>query len=232
MSVITATGSEARDNAGKESNIDKSKVFLRLKDGESHLVRLLSAEDYVEFNAVGDFENGIYSQPVAEDSPLLKAHKEGGDEFEKLFPRKRYAFVFGSLETGELVAFDASRNQAKNLISTIEEYRDNIGDVAFTFRRTGEKTSTTYALNPKLNMDKDEQKMFDSFDDTEVEIEFYEQILQPNDDTFVVGLLAEIKPDIVDLFPDIDISELEDKKDDEEVVEKSDKDINDDDLPF
>ena len=58
MSVITAKGSKAKEGASKE-NLDKSKIYLRLKDGESHKVRLLSAEDYVEYNAVGDFNNGI-----------------------------------------------------------------------------------------------------------------------------------------------------------------------------
>ena len=46
----------------------------------------------------------------------------------------------GVLRQGELVAFDASKNQAKGLISTIEEYRDELDTFAFTFKRTGEKT--------------------------------------------------------------------------------------------
>lgn len=206
MSVITARGTEARENAEKE-RLDTSKIYLRLKNGESHKVRVLSVTDYVEYNAVQDWDNGIYSQPVGPDSPLVKAHKEGGPSFEGLFPRKRYAFVFASIETGELVAFDASKNQAKNLISTIEEYADNIGETAFTFKRTGEKTATVYSLNPKLKMDATEQSAFDAFNDTEVEMAFFESILQPNDDKFVVKLMAEIDPSIVSLFPHIDLTE-------------------------
>lgn len=225
MSVITAKGSSAKENASKE-NIDKSKIYLRLKDGESHKVRLISAEDYVEYNAVGDYNNGIFNQPVAQDSPLIKAYKEGGEAFKDMFPRKRYAFVFGSLETGELVAFDASKKQAKSLISTIEEYKDDLDDFAFTFKRTGEKTSTTYSLNLKPKMTASEKEAFEGFDGKEVEMEFYEQILQPNDDTFVVKLLAEIDPSIVDLFPDIDISENEVKETDDGL------EITDDSLPF
>lgn len=234
MSIITAKGAEAKESAQKE-RLDTSKIYLRLADGDSHKVRILSPEDYVEYNAVGDFNNGIFNQPVAEDSPLLKAHKEGGEAFENLYPRKRYAFVFGSVETGELVAFDASRNQAKGLISTIEEYREDLEDVVFTFKRTGEKTSTTYTLNPKLKMTKDERKVFETFDDTEVELEFYEKILQPNDDAFVVKLLAEIDPDVVEIFPDIDITNNDEEDGDEEVVVENDdtpEDISDDSLPF
>src|SRR5699024_670390 len=139
---------KAKESAEKE-RIDTSKIYLRLKDGDSHLVRLLSTEDYVEYNAVQDWDNGIYSQPVAPDSPLLKAHAEGGEPFKNLFTRKRYVFVFASLETGELVAFDASRNQAKNLIGTIEEYEENIGEEAITFKRTRQGTSTSKSLHRK-----------------------------------------------------------------------------------
>lgn len=229
MSVITAKGAKAKESAEKE-RIDTSKIYLRLKDGDSHLVRLLSTEDYVEYNAVQDWDNGIYSQPVAPDSPLLKAHAEGGETFKNLFARKRYVFVFASLETGELVAFDASKNQAKNLIGTIEEYEENIGETAFTFKRTGQGTSTTYSLNPKLKMKADEQEAFDSFDGKEVELEFFEKILQPNDDKFVVKLLAEIDPEVVELFPEINLDDEEDGS--SVTVEETTEDVNEDDLPF
>lgn len=223
MSVITAKGSKAKESASKE-NLDTSKIYLRLKDGESHKVRLLSAEDYVEYQAVGDFNNGIFNQPVNGDSPLLKAHKEGGEKFEGLYPRKRYAFVFGSIETGELVAFDASKNQAKTLISTIEEYKDDLDTFAFTFKRTGEKTNTVYSLNLKPKMADKEKELFESFSGKEVELEFYEKILQPNDDKFMIKLLAEIDPSVVELFPDVDLSDG--AKDNEDFT------VTDEDLPF
>lgn len=219
MSVITAKGSLAKEGASKEK-LDTSKIYLRLKDGEGHMVRLLSVEDYVEYNAVGDFETGIFNQPVGEDSPLLKAHKEGGEKFSGLYPRKRYAFVFGSLETGELVAFDASKNQAKNLISTIEEYKEDIGDLAFTFKRTGEKTSTVYALNPKIKMSASEKEAFAKFEGEEVPMEFYEKILQPKDEDFLVKLLVEIDPAVADLFPHVSLEE------------NTAPEVSDNDLPF
>lgn len=223
MSVITAKGSKAKEGASKE-NLDKSKIYLRLKDGESHKVRLLSAEDYVEYNAVGDFNNGIFNQPVSSDSPLIKAHKEGGEAFKDMYPRKRYAFVFGSIETGELVAFDASKNQAKGLISTIEEYRDELDTFAFTFKRTGEKTSTVYSLNLKPKLTAKEKEVFDSLEGKEVKMEFYEQLLQPNDDKFMIKLLAEIDSSVLELFPEVDITEDE--------VSDEGLDISNNDLPF
>lgn len=230
MSVITARGAEAKAGAEKE-RLDTSKIYLRLKDGDSHLVRILSVTDYVEYNAVQDWDNGIYSQPVGADSPLLKAHKEGGETFKNLFARKRYAFVFASVETGQLVAFDASKNQAKNLISTIEEYAENIGETAFTFKRTGNGTSTVYALNPKLKMTAKEKEVFDTFEEQEVELEFFEKILQPNDDKFVVKLLADIDPTIVSLFPEISLDD-EDSVTVTKVADEVSDNLDDSDLPF
>lgn len=232
MSVITAKGSEAKQNAEK-SSMDLSKVYLRLKDGESHKVRILHADDYVEYNAVGDYNNGIFNQPVNDESPLLKAHKEGGDKFKDMYPRKRYAFVFGSLETGDLVAFDASRNQAKALIATIEEYKENLGENAFTFKRVGQKTSTVYSLSPMLKMDKETKEVFDTFEDKEVEMEYYEKILQPNSPDFLVKLLTEIDPGVLDLFPNANIDQFDGKGNSEESKNEDDvTDISDDDLPF
>ena len=231
MSVITARGAEAKAGAEKE-RLDTSKIYLRLKDGESHKVRILSTMDYVEYNAVQDWDNGIYSQPVGEGSPLLKAHKDGGETFKNLFARKRYAFVFASVETGELVAFDASKNQAKNLIGTIEEYAENIEETVFTFKRSGNGTSTVYALNPKLKMTADEKKVFETFEGREVENEFFEKILQPNDDKFVVKLLAEIDPSIVSLFPEISLEDEETSTTVTKVADNGTVDVDDSDLPF
>lgn len=233
MSVITAKGTDARENAKKE-NLDLTDVRLSLKDGESHRIRILSPEDYVEYNAVGDWDNGIYSQPVTADSPLLKAHKEGGAKFKNMFPRKRYALAFGSLETGELVFFDASRNQAKALIATIEEYKDDLDDYAFTFSRTGKQTSTVYSLNPVLKMSEKEKETFDKMADTTVEMDFFEKVLQPNSDDFVVKLLSEIDPAIVELFPDVDLSVFDTDESGAKgsSVSKSSTDINEDTLPF
>lgn len=232
MSLITAKGAQAKENAQK-GNVDIKDIYLRLKDGESHLVRLLGPEDYVEYQAVGDYNNGIFNQPISgPESPLVIAHEKGSKAFEKLYTKARYVFVFASLETGKLVAFDASKGQAKALISTIEEYTEEgeHKEFAFNFKRMGEKTDTTYSLNPKMRMKKDEKEAFDEFDGKEVTIEYFESIIQPKTDKFLVKLLAEIDPTVVELFPDIDISEDEDEEaDGSEPIDNTDED---EDLPF
>lgn len=226
MSVITAKGSQARENAQK-SKLDTSKIYLRLKEGESHKVRLLGTEDYVEYQAAGDFNLGIYSQPISgENSPLIIANKKGGEKFGNLYAKPRYVFVFGSLETGELVAWDASKNQAKAMISTIEEYAEDgvHEELAFNFKRTGTKTETVYSLNPIIKMKPEDKKAFSQFDGQSVDMEFFESIIQPKDDAFLVKLLAEIDPEVTKLFPDIDV-----ETDSEELDVL---DVDDDSLPF
>lgn len=207
MSLITAKGSQAKDNAEK-SSVDLKDVYLRLKEGESHRVRLLGVEDYVEYQSAGDFNLGIYNQAISgENSPLVIANKKGGKKFDSLYTKPRYVFVFGSLETGKLVAWDASKNQAKALISTIEEYAEDATELAFNFKRTGNKTETVYSLNPIIRMKAEDKAKFDSFDGQTVEMDYFESIIQPKDDTFLVKLLAEIDSSVLALFPDIDISD-------------------------
>lgn len=225
MSIITAKGSQARENAQSQS-VDLSSIYLRLKEGESHKVRLLGVEDYVEYTASGDFNLGIFNQAVGPDSPLVIAHKQGGETFKGLYTKPRYVFVFASLETGELVAWDASKSQAKSLISTIEEYAEDIADVAFNFKRTGNKTETVYSLNPILRLKGEDKEAFDKFNNEEVTMEFFESIIKPKDRNFLVKLLVEVDPEIAKLFPDVELGE------EVRATETSSLTITDDDLPF
>lgn len=206
MSAITAKGSQAKENANK-SNLDLKKVYLRLKENQTHKVRLLGAEDYVEYQAVGDYNLGIYNQPVTDDSPLLVAHAKGGEKFKNLYKKSRYVFVFASLETGELVAWDASKTQAKAMISTIEEYKEVLGEIAFNFKRTGDKTETVYSLNPIIKMKPEEQEAFNKFDGQAVEMEFFESIIQPKSPEFLAKLLKEAGFDTDTHLPNIKIDE-------------------------
>lgn len=202
MSLITAKGSQAKENAQK-SGADLKEIYLRLKEGDTHKVRLLGPEDYVEYQASGDFNLGIFQQAISgPDSPLVIAHQKGGETFKGLYTKPRYVFVFASLETGKLVAFDASKSQAKALISTIEDYRDSLEEFAFTFKRTGTKTDTTYSLNLIPKLKGKELEVFNGFNGQEVEMEFFEQIVQPKDDNFLIKLLAEVDSSVLALFPD------------------------------
>lgn len=206
MSLITAKGKQAKENASK-SGVDLKEVYLRLKENETHKVRLLSAEDYVEYQAVGDYNLGIYNQAVSEDSPLITAFKKGGEKFKNLYTKSRYVFVFASLETGKLVAWDCSKTQAKAMISSIEEYSDVLDEIAFNFKRTGTKTETVYSLNPIIKMKPEDKEPFESFAGQEVEMEYYESIIQPKSDDFLAKLLKEAGFDTDTHLPHITIKE-------------------------
>jgi hypothetical protein len=230
MSVITAKGSQAKENANKKGKVDTKKIYLRLKENQSHRVRLLSVEDYVEYQAVGDFNLGIYNQAVTENSPLSVAHAKGGEKFKNLYKKSRYVFVFGSLETGELVAWDASKTQAKALISTIEEYAEVIDEISFNFKRTGDKTETVYSLNPIIKMKPEDKEKFEAFNGQEVEMDFFESIIQTKDDKFLAKLLKEAGFDVATFLPHIDISDADESEGTDESAEAIEETGNDENI--
>ncbi|MTV50779.1 hypothetical protein GJ688_17750 [Heliobacillus mobilis] len=184
MGVITAKGKDAKESANKKnSQIDFKKVYIRLKDGESVRVRILTPEDYVEYRAHGSFQQGIYTQPCIQPAGQKCAHCEasqsGLEEYEGLRARKRYLFAMADLDEGMIRVFDGSRGQAQGLIDTIENYADHLKDLAFIFKRTGSKTDTTYTLNPIIKLKADDREKFEQFSETTVEDAFYETVLQP-----------------------------------------------------
>lgn len=191
MSIITAKGKQAKESVNKGGgNIDFKKVFIKLKDNQSIKVRILSSEDYVEYMAHGSFNKGIFTQPctkvIGEPCALCEASNyEGGEpdaygkpEWNHIYAKKRYVFAFADIETGEIRVFDATKNQAKSIIGSIDEYADNVKEVMFTFKRVGSSKDTTYSLSPVLKMKPAEQESFDKFNDAVAEVSFFEAILQ------------------------------------------------------
>jgi hypothetical protein len=183
MSVITAKGKEAKESANKQgSNIDWKKVYIRLKDGESVRVRLLGAEDYVEYFAHGSYNLGIYTQacvkPTGESCAICEA-AEAGDDWKPLRNKKRYLFAFADLDEQMIRFFDASKGQARGLIDTIDQYADDLGELAFILKRTGNKTETNYSLSPIIKLKKDDKDKFDKFADQEAELSLFEAVLAP-----------------------------------------------------
>lgn len=189
--IFTKRGQEAKESMN-QGNVDLKKIYIRLKDGESVRVRLLGVHDYVEYLAVGDFNLGVYTQPsrlpLGEDDAFDEAKKiadelAGDDEehelapFQRLYPKKRYVFAFADIDTGEVRVWDCSKNQAKGIIQSIEEYAEDITEVAFTFKRTGDGRETSYTLNPILRLKGDDQEKFDAFEETVVEDELFNKVL-------------------------------------------------------
>lgn len=202
MGLITGKGNEINFNG----NVDLKTVFIRLKDKESVKVRVLGLVDYIEYKAHSSFAHKVYTQPciapTGEECPNCVASKSGIDGFDDLYARKRYLFAFADLDKGVLRVWDCSRNQAKDLQLQIEEYADDINDIAFNFKRTGSGTDTSYKLNPILKMKGDDQEKFDHFDGVEVTMDFFESVLVPRTRDFMIKTLGEAGFPVKEYFPD------------------------------
>lgn len=191
MSVFTNRGQAAKKSMNQnKQTIDLKKVYIRLKDGEAVRVRILSPEDYVEYLSHDAFNLGIYPQPCSKPSGdkclLCEAHAESKklDEdnkkkFEGLYAKRRYLFAFADIDSGEIRVWGAAKGQARTMIESIEEYAADLNDIAFTLKRTGSKTDTTYSLNPLLRLKPEDKAKFAKFDGATFEDEFFDTILQP-----------------------------------------------------
>ncbi|MBC9786582.1 hypothetical protein H1S01_19185 [Heliobacterium chlorum] len=184
MSIVTARGKAAKESMTKKSfNIDFKKVYIRLKDGDSVRVRLLSPEDYVEYRAHGSYQHGIYTQPCIEPAGHKCAHcdasKAGLEEYQGLRVRKRYLFAMADIDEGSIRVFDGTRGQSQNIIESIEQYKEDLHDLAFVFKRTGTKVDTSFTLNPIIKLKPEDRERFRRFDEMTVEEVFYDTVLQP-----------------------------------------------------
>lgn len=198
MGIIMGRGDEAKkaieSGGGK---LDLKKAFIRLKAGASRKVRILTKFDYVAYKAHGHYTNGIYTQPcikvAGERCLLCEASNYEGDlvdtvknqagkevsEWASMYAKKRVLFAFIDLEEDMIRVFDATKAQADGLIATIDEYGDELEDIAFTFKRTGDKTETSYTLNPIMPKKMAEvQEVFDKYDGQEIPDEIFEEALQ------------------------------------------------------
>ncbi|MDA2738437.1 hypothetical protein PDQ75_25110 [Bacillus cereus group sp. Bc015] len=181
--LFTATGEEAKKSASKK-NVDLKTAYIRLKENESVRVRVLGVTDYVEYKAHGDFNLGIYTQPcltpqTGELDPLCIASKSGIEGFDKLAPKKRYIFALFDIDMKAIRFWDCSKTQASKMIGDIEEYAENIGEIAFNFKRTGTKTETVYSLNPILKLDAKGKEGFEAGEGVVVEMSHFESVLIP-----------------------------------------------------
>lgn len=195
MSLFTATGEEAKKSANQK-NVDLKKAYIRLKENESVRVRVLKKDDYVEYMAQGDFNLGVYTQPQIDTilgyaSPLTVASNSGIEGFDKLYAKKRYIFALYDIDQKMIRFWDCSKAQATKMIGDIEEYADNIGEIAFNFKRTGDKTETVYSLNPILKLDATGKEGFETANDVKVEITDFDAVLIPRSEEQQIEILKQ-----------------------------------------
>ncbi|MCS0827445.1 hypothetical protein NX029_26375 [Cytobacillus firmus] len=205
-SLFTAKGEEAVASANKK-NLDLKKVYIRLKEGESVRVRLLGITDDTvrEYMAQGDFNLGIFTQPdiaplLGEPSPLTVASRAGIEKFEKLYPKKRYLIVFADIDSGELRVFDGSKSQGVAVQDLMKEYDESKDDVAFTFKRTGTKTDTTYNLIPIMKLKPEDKEKFEAAGELKVDADFLDNVLVPRTKEQQIELLEKAGFPVKDFF--------------------------------
>lgn len=207
MSLFTAKGKEAKESA-KKKNVDLKKAYIKLKDGESIRVRLLSAEDYVEYRGAGDFNIGLYttadiSAVTGRPDPYTVAANSGIEKFEKLYAKKRYLFAFADIDSGEIRVFDATKGQGEKIMDQIDEYADSINDYAFTFKRVGEKMETSYNLMPIMKLKAEDKEKFAAFEGAEVPENYFESVLLPKTEGQKIVLLKEAGFPVADFFAEV-----------------------------
>lgn len=218
MSLITARGSEAVASAAK-SSVDLEKVMIRLKDGDSIKVRLLGTEDFVEYKAISGFNLGVYTQPSLEplgqkdyfvEASKLANEGKVDEKFKVLYPRSRYLIAMADVNSGDIRVWDASKSQFNKFVSDLEEYKEIIEDgdeLVFTFKRTGNKTETSYSLSPVMKPKAAEKEGFHSFDDKEVTDSLFESVLQPRTPKLQVSVLKEAGFPVEEYFPEVDLTD-------------------------
>lgn len=209
-SIYTARGQEAKASVEK-GKVDLKKAYYRMKSGDSIKVRVLTPEDYVEYLSHSSYMHKVYTQPcvsvLGQECALCKASKSGIEEFEALYPRKRYLFVFADMATGELRALDVSKNQAKKLIADIEEYKEDLDSLAFNLKKSGEGTNTGYSLNPIIKMKGDDSEKFEACSGLEVTDEYLNTVLTPRSLELQVKTLKEAGFPTDEYFPHVQIEE-------------------------
>lgn len=258
---LFSRGEEAKKQLENQNGggglLDSDKAFIKLKAGESRKVRILTKFDYVAYKAHGHFKNNIYTQPcikpAGERCMLCEAAEYSGDlvgtrigtaknmkgesvsEWNSMYAKKRVIFAFVDLEDDMIRVFDATKNQADALIQTIDEYGDDLDDMAFTFKRTGDKLDTTYSLNPIMPKKmKEVQETFDKYDGKEVPDELFEEALYARSTDEQAKELVKAGFPVEEVFGiTVDMSEDGDGDEKPEPIEDDkSNEIGEDDLPF
>lgn len=210
--MFTARGQEAKESAEKKK-LDLKNTYLRMKSGDSVKVRVMSPVDYVEYLAHSSFTHKVYTQPcvsvIGQECALCTASKSGIEGFDSLYAKKRYLFVFADMQSGELKVLDVSKNQAKKLISDIEEYKDDLDTLAFNLKKVGEGTNTGYSLSPIVRMKDADQAQFDACAELEVTDEYLNTVLTPRTLDLQVRTLKEAGFPTDEFFPHVVLEDSE-----------------------
>jgi hypothetical protein len=235
MSIFSSIGENVANSfietpqQENQERIDFKKLYINLKDAESILVRFLGHADVVEYKSHSSWEKSLHNQTCTRKNgecaycQAASYAKDNGMEDWNVYAKSRFLFAMYDLEKQEIRLFNASKNQAKVLFSTISEYKDDLDTTSMKFSRSGNKTETTYTLAPQLRIkDKKIQEAFDAASGLKVDEKTFEKALIVRTFNGQVKHLKELGFPVEKVFKNEIVTEPP--------IEV--KDIKDDDLPF
>lgn len=191
MGVFTGKGKSIKENIkdkgqndGDKLDFDKVKINKQLKkEGDSIRVRLLTDEDFTTYEAHGAYDKGIWTTPcinpdgTGENRCLMC---EAVKIMKELKSSTRFLFAFYDIDMEMIRYIDVSFTQGKSLMQDIEDNAEDIGDTAFTLKRSGSGTKTTYKLSAILKLEKKDPEAYARFEKAEelrVDENFFEKAL-------------------------------------------------------
>jgi hypothetical protein len=208
MSYITKKGQDAMESA-TEQNVDYSEILKPFTSGKSYNVRVPNPVAFVEYFAHSVYKV-FYTTPCTsvtgekdlycKAADLLykdaeRAEKAGNDKHAEdirenqaypLKKKKRYLVGFFSLETGEPIILDLTKNQAETIIEVMKKRKNKLDSYAFNISKTGTgqgtKTSLDLILDPEEELTKDENKHFEATKEKEFDEELFEKVLKVADE--------------------------------------------------
>ena len=202
MSLFTNIGATAARSAEKEPM-----KFIKLEDGKFIRVRVVSMNAVAEYLSHGDFNLNIFPTPCiaanGDGCPLCTASKAGIEAFEKLYAKPRFLFFFYDIDAGAFLPFDATKQQAKSIISDMKQYEESLGDIAFTFKRTGTSTSTKYTLSPILKLSADDTAKFNAMPQEGITPAMWENALIVRDKSQMIADLEKAGFPVAEFFPPV-----------------------------
>ena len=171
-----------------ENKLDYKKIKINKdlkKAGDSIRVRALTAFDYTTYEAHGSFDKGIFTTPCINptgdgENRCLMCEASKNDSHKELKPSTRFLFAFYDIDMEMVRYIEVSYTQGISMMDDIDENADELDSFAFTLKRSGEGTKTTYKLSPILSMkkkDPEAQERFEKAEGLTVDEDFFEKAL-------------------------------------------------------
>ena len=165
------TGADALNALQEDNSAETSSMeFTRLKSGNTIIVKvpglsIISAFVYNSFNkninsfiAENPSKKSDKGYPVSDLTPFDKAwkhYKDQSDDWQDAMAAEAYEFLakqkftigFFDLSTGEPIAVEFTKNQARAVVDSIKKYEKRLDQFAFELSKQGKGRDTTVSLS-------------------------------------------------------------------------------------